>query len=258
MFKTIKKILTRNKMANVVYEYPKSSCHCYKCTNTSYSDIGIPSNLSIRNCETPSMFECYDRTLFRSNIAPVNEHGYTLLNPDVFKNKYASDFKKLECSGKQGCPKVQYTSTDPRLISAKNSGQVLTLDNPPIETDQILNTISTDAKLNGYGQQYRTYSDINAGQIMYSINKSRQEPFFAPNFTTSARVHGILYQDPMGAIKPQYTRQPLKSRDCLDTTNHNYEGGLSWIHDSMEHRQDLLALQMRKSNEQRWEPRYGI
>lgn len=245
-------------MTNIVYKYPKSSCNCYKCTNTAYScdTNGVPSNMSIGNCEIPSLFQCYDRESFRFDIEPRDKHGYNYLNPDVITDKYSSDFKSVECSGKQGCPKKQYASTDPRLISASHGGQVLTLDRPPIETQPRLNTIATDTKLNDYGKGYRTYSDINAGQIMYYVDKSIQDPFFEPNFTTSARAYGTLYRDPMGAFKPQYDREPLISPDHLNTMKDSYGGGLSWIKDSMEHREDLMARQSRKRNQERWEPRW--
>jgi hypothetical protein len=245
-------------MANVVYNYPKSSCSCYNCTETSYpcSTTGLPSNMSVRNCQTPAMFECYDRKPFRFDIEPRNEQGYKNLNPVVMKGKFSDDFQRIECPGIRGCPKIQYASTDPRLVSAAHSGQVLTLDRPPMNSTPDLTQISTDKNLDGYGQGYRTYSDIDGGQIMYYIDKSTQDPFYSPNFSTSARALGTLYRDPMGAMKPQYDREPLKCNDPLNTTKDHYDGGLSWIQDSQEHRQDLLSLQMRKRNQERFEPRW--
>ena len=245
-------------MSNIVYNYPKSSCSCYGCGNKLHecNSGGIPSNMSIRDCKIPSIFECHDRKQFRYDIEPKNNHGYVNLNPDVVQEKYASDFKRMNCSGDQNCPKIQYASQDPRLISVAHGGQVLTLDRPPLETEPKLDTISSDIKLDCYGKGYRTYSDINAGQIMYYIDKSRQDPFYLPNFPTSARAYGTLYRDPMGSFKPQYDRDPLKCDNPLNTTRDNYDGGLSWIQDSQEHRQDLLSRMMRKQNEQRWEPRW--
>ena len=158
-------------MANLVYDYPKSSCRCYKCTETPYScaTSGLPTNMSIRNCETSDMFECYDRKPFRFDIEPKNEHGYVNINPVVMRGKYADGFQRIDCPGNTSCPKVQYASKDPRLISVAHGGQVLTLDRPPADSTPDLTRISTDTSLDRYGQGYRTYSDIDGGHIMYFI-----------------------------------------------------------------------------------------
>ena len=245
-------------MSNVIYDYPKSSCDCYNCTNISYASEtkGIPSNMSTVNCKTPDMFNCYNSNPFRYNIEPNVQDGYVNLNPNVMLSQYANDFQRIESSTNQSCPRVQFASRDPRLISASHSGQVLTLDRPPIETQPDLDTISTDKKLNNYGQGYRTYSDISAGQIMYYVDKSIEDPFFLPIFATSAKSFGTLYQDPMGAMKPRYDRKPLTCTNHLNTTRNNYSGGLSWIEDSQEFREDIISKQMAKNNQQRWEPRW--
>jgi len=253
-----KNLANNKKMANVVYNYPKSSCHCFNCTEKTQKcpTSGVPTNMSVRDCEFPSYYECHDRKPFRFDIEPRNEKGYVNINPSIMKSKYATDFTRVKCSGKQGCPKVQYASTDPRLISVPHSGQVLTLDRPPVDSTPVLADVATDKSLNGYGQHYQSYADVNGGDIMYYINKEQQDPFFSPNFTTSARAYGTMYKDPMGAMKPQYDREPLKCNNPLDTQNENYDGGLSFIQDTMNHRQDLMALQSRKRNQERWEPRW--
>ena len=244
-------------MPNVIYDYPKSSCDCYKCTDVSYlsETKGTPSNMPTVNCKTPDMFNCYNSKPFRYNIEPTNQDGYVNLNPDVMISQYARDFQRIENS--TNWPKVQFVSKDPRLISASHSGQVLTLDRPPIETQPDLDTISTDKTLNKYGQDYRTYSDVNAGQISYYIDKSIEDPFFLPVFATSAKSFGTLYQDPMGAMKPIYDRKPLTCTNHLNTTRNNYSGGLSWIEDSQEFREDIISKQMARRNQERWEPRWA-
>lgn len=244
-------------MANAIYDYPKSSCNCYKCTETFYSSEtnGFPTNMSIKNCETPKMFECYDSKPLYVDIEPKNENGYVNINPVILGN-YASDFQQINCLNNISCPKVQYASKDPRLVSVAHGGQVLTLDRPPLNNNVDLSQISTDTSLDRYGQNYSTYSDINGGNITYYINKSRQDPFYSPLFSTSALAYGTLYRDPMGVNRAQYDRKPLKYNDPFNTVKDSYEGGLSWIQDSQEHRQDLLSKIMRKQNEQRWELRW--
>lgn len=241
----------------IAYQYPKSSCNCYNCTKKDYPcESGNPSNMSVRDCKVPSAFECYDKIPFRNDIEPQDKKGYKVLNSLASAQNMSKDFQRFECSGQQGCPKVQYASKDPRLISVPHGGQVMTLDRPPYDSSVKLSQVATDKHLDAYGQNYSGYSDINAGHYTYYINRSREDPFYPPNFTISANAIGTLYQDPMGAIRPQYTRKPLKCNNPLNTKKDHYDGGLSWIQDSTEHREDLLSYQMRKRNEQRYEPRW--
>ena len=248
-------------MANIVYDYPKSSCNCYRCTENKYDfpTKGNPTNMSVRDGKFPRYFECYDNKLFRKNEEPRAQEGQTILNPQVLTQKYASDFQKVECPNNNSCPSTQYASMDPRLISASHTGQVQTLDVPPITGDVKLKSLLHNRLLDNYGQGYKDYSDVNAGQYMYYINKSLEDPYFSPNFVTSATATGVLYKDPMGAMKPRYNRKPLIDNDPLGPERNNYEGCLSWMEDSLSHRQDLMSLQMGRRNQERYAPRwFGI
>jgi hypothetical protein len=242
-------------MANIVYNYPKSSCQCYNCTHNKYTFPlkGTPSSLSVRDCDIPNYNECYDRHQFKDGIEPAQKSGYEYLNPQVAQRSFDPEFQKFKCDDSQ-CGTV-YASTDPRLIDVPRS-QVMPLDAPPYNNNVKIDEIYTDSRLNGYGTGYRTYSDINAGHISYYIDKSQEDAFFEPNFVSSAQTIGTLYRDPMGAMKPQYDRYPLKYDDLLNTDNTNYEGGLSWIRDSQSHRQDILAKQMRSENQRKWSARW--
>jgi hypothetical protein len=213
----------------------------------------VPGNLSIRDCDIPGYYECYDRVQFKSGIEPSTKSGYTYMNPQVAENSFANEFQKFKCTDSP-CGTV-YSSTDPRLIDVPRA-QVIPLDRPPYDDTVRLDEVYTKPGLTTYGKGYKTYSDINAGQISYYTDKSQEDAFFEPNFTTSARMVGTLYKDPMGAMKPQYDRFPLKCTDYMNTKKDNYDGCLSWIQDTQFHRQDMLALQMRKRNEQRWQPRW--
>ena len=243
-------------MTNVIYDYPKSSCNCYQFTDNKYDFPvkGHPTNMSVLNCDFP---KSYDK-LFRKDQEPRLQKGQITLNPEVVTQKYASDFQKVNCPNnkKSGCPVTQYASMDPRLISSAHTGQVQTLDVPPITGTVNLSNLLYDPVLDNYGQGYKDYSDVNAGQIMYYIDKSQDDPYFHPNFVTSATATGVLYKDPMGAIKPRYNRKPLINNNPMGPERSNYEGCLSWMEDSLSHRQDLLSLQMRKRNQERYEPRW--
>ena len=248
-------------MTNVVYDYPLSSCNCYKCVENNYSDEegNIPTNMSVKNCNVnDTYFDCYDNKKFsNTNLQPSLKEGITNINPKVYQDKYAKDFSSIKCNETNGCPELQWTSPDPRLISAPRGGKSYTLDNRPIDSTISLENVAIDKNLDNYGQNYNTYSDINEGQILYYINHSREDPFYRPLFVNSVDVTGVLYKDPMGALKPRYERVPLVKDNPIGQTRDNYEGCLSWIQDSTEHREDLMAKQMNVRNQQRWMPRWA-
>jgi len=52
----------------------------------------------------------------------------------------------------------------------------------------------------------------------------------------------------MGSIKHQYNRKKIYNNN----KKNKYNGNLSWLEDSLEHREDLMSLQMRKINQERW------
>jgi hypothetical protein len=238
---------------DVIYKYSQSSCQCNKCDNVEKVEDTDkhPTNMSVYNCD----FDCFGDGPFKYAIEPNLKHGYTTLNPELQQQLYSKDFQKIECKNKndnKGCETV-YTSTDPRLVNVPLA-QLQTLDRPPFDGSIDLKSIYTDRTLDNYGQNYKSYSDINAGQITYYIDKSREDVFYEPLFNTSAQMVGTLYKDPMGVIKPEYNRYPLKCRDPLNMNKHS--GGLSWITDTQSHREDLIALQMRRQNQSRYEPRW--
>lgn len=237
-------------MSNIVYKYPLSSC-----TYTPHNNDkdGIPTNMSVRNCNVNAPPLQFSNT----TVQPNSKEGLTAINPQVYQDKYAKDFRSEHCKESSSCPSVQWVSPDPRLISATHFGQRQTLSNPPIDSTVRLNQLDVDEKLNGYGQNYGTYANVNAGQILYYTDHSREDAFYKPLFTDSAMVTGYLYKDPMDALKPVYDRVPIVQNDPMGPKRDNYSGGLSWIQDSTSHREDLMSRQMNIRNQQRWMPRWS-
>lgn len=243
-------------MNDKLYQYPESSCRCFDCDQHKYQlPTGLPSNMSVRGCQFSPYYDCNNKRVFQEVIEPQVKQGTVPLNPQVLTTSYDTSFQKFDCPNNQGDCKQVFASTDPRLISVQHGGQVLTLDIPPIVSNVKFENMYTDTSLSKYGQNYRTYSDINAGQYYYYVDKSTEDAFHKPLFSTSTKMVGKMYKDPMGAMKPQYDRIPLKKCDPF-SSNTNFEGRLSWIQDSEEHRQDLLSRQMQKMNQTRFESRW--
>lgn len=236
----------------------QSSCDCYKCNKNNYTlPTGTPSNLSVPHCIVPDLYECHSTHIFKRNIEPNNISGTVWLNPQVLdQTNDTYGFGKVAPCGK-ACP-TSYTSMDPRL-KVPVRGMQISLDRPPFDSSVPLNQLNDKKELDNYGQKYNTYSDIEAGQVSYFINKERQDPFYSPLFEKQAHSIGDLYKDPMDNMKPHYSRIPIGIQQNPATNlqcDARGEYGLSWIRDSQDHRQDLLASQMAKINQERWAPRW--
>jgi hypothetical protein len=240
-------------------DYPESSCSCYKCTNKSYPLMcsGVPTNLGVYNCEVPSYFDCYDKLTFKKGQEPSSKQGWWYINPQAVTDKMPSmEFQQVKCNdpSNPNC-KVGYVSSDPRLIDAV-FGTTMILDTAPMDSSIKLGDIYDDPRLCNYGQGYRTYSDITAGDIVYYNDESIQGPFFEPNFVSTANVESYLYQDPMSALKPHYERTPLKCDNPMTNESTKFNYCLSWMQDSTEHREDIMSKQLAKTNQMRYAPRY--
>jgi hypothetical protein len=217
----------------------KQTC-CYK-KNT-------PSNLSVCNCDT-NIFGCENNVNINISRQPDIKCGYEYYNKDVITDKYPRNEFVEVGNG--------FNSNDPRLIDVPRSFSMV-LDSIPIDSNNLkLCQINTNPYLDNYGQNYKTYSDINAGNILYYNDKSIEDAFFGPNFVTSSNVDSYLYKDSMGSIKPHFKRVPLKCNDYLTSENRNYENCLSWMDDSTSFREDIMSLQMSKMNQQKWSSRWS-
>lgn len=241
----------------IIYNYPLTSCK--NCINENFSQTpsnGYPTNMSVRDCDFPTTDE---PMIFSKSIQPLPKSGFNILNPQVLTEKRdknvtpAPSFMKVN-----SCGTPQFYDSDPRLISPSHMGQRLLLDSPPLQSSMKSSDILSSKILDGYGQNYKSYSDINAGQIMYTVDKSIEDGYFGPNFTNSSEVTGFLYKDPMGSLKPQYHRTPFRNDNPIgQTPRNNYVGCLSSMQDSLDFRENIMEGQMSIRNQQRFDTRYA-
>jgi hypothetical protein len=243
-----------NQNLNIIYNYPKTSA--IQCPfNGGLNKNGIPTNMSVTNCNfNNTNFEYAE---FRENIEPALKNGYYNLNPQSRYENYATDIIPIK-PGTNGCVKDQYAGLDPRLYNdARN--ELLTLNLPPLGRQIYLNDLMTDKSLDKYGQNYKTYSDINAGQQLYYIDRGDEDPLTTPVFAVSAKATGYVYKDPMDAYKPQYVRTPLKCDNPIGgPIRSNYEGCLSFMEDTLNQREDIISKQMSKQNQTTWSLRWPV
>lgn len=142
------------------------------------------------------------------------------------------------CDGRGG-----YISPDPRLVSAGHNGVRMQLNEPPLNGN--VSSQSVYKEKCGYEPFYSSYSQMKGGQNKYYIDPSLAKPFISEIFSSGpSAVYQDMYIDPMGTTKPHYYREKLDKNSgfCL-----------SWLRDSTNHREDLLARQLWKRNQSNYE-----
>ena len=247
-------------MADIVYLYPQSSCPNDRCL-PSYPvpTDGIKSNLSVRGCSYSPYFSCYDRVELKREIQPKNEDGMTELNPQAYSDKLAEGFDAVRCSAicpVAPCNDTIYISQDPRQYNAVRA-EYTRLDTIPMDGNVRLNTIY-DEKYTNYGKAFNSYENINDGQVVYYVDKSIQDAFYKPVYSEPAEESTVLYKDPMGAMKPEHNRRALvNTQNPTVTTTRHYPYSLSFLQDTQSYREDLIALQQRKHNQEKWSARWA-
>lgn len=212
------------------------------------NDHGDPSSIGIRNCHK---VPCASRIIYGKSQQPP----LCLTNPShILLNKCSSlkpspDFFPVR--GCKDCPnsRIVYQSEDPRLLSVLRNIRTK-LDRPPDEGGMCMHEIYKDSMAYIHPGTYTGYEDINAGQIKYYIDKDIAPAYFNPLFTISSNVEHSIRIDPMGGVRPEYLR-------CPKTQNNNNISPYQFMRDTLSHREDLMARQMARANETRWESRFA-
>ena len=164
----------------------------------------------------------------------LDESSYMTLNQNQLA--FASDF--YPSGGGNGT----FTSLDPRLIDPVRGFRMEL--NAPAFDGTLMQADRYDAT-NVATQTYTDYSAIQGGQVFYYLDAHLMQPYASPNFQLRTKVEPVVFQDPMGALKPDYRRQPLPSA--------GYISGYRNDQDEISFREDLMALQMRRRNRENFQ-----
>ena len=195
----------------------------------------------------------------------INQQPQTVLTPVIkLLNSANTSFDHTFKPIRSSCNTLTYTKADPRLCNAA-AGTWLELDKPPLQNNISSETgLTCETMLDNYGKNYRSYNDINAGQISYYINSEFEDVLFKPVFSKQATVISNVYKDPMDNVKPVYSRianekfNPLVGETTLKGVNilgcNTGEYPLSWIKDTQYQREDILSRQMQNHNGERYPP----
>lgn len=247
-------------MAEVVYLYPKSSCPSETCLDSyPVPKDGPKSNLSVRGCEQSPYFDCYNRVEMKTEIQPTDNFGIYDINPQAYTNKLAEGFDAVKCPDgrpvEPSCPQPVYLSRDPRQFDSIRA-DYMPLNTIPIDGNvRLKNVYSIPDR---YGIGFTPYEKIEDGQIVYYIDKSIQDAFYKPVYSEPSEESAVLFRDPMGAMKPEYNRKPLiNSANPTVTTAKKYPYCLSFLQDTQSFREDIMALQQRKNNQEKWSARWA-
>ena len=101
-------------------------------------------------------------------------------------------------------------------------------------------------------KQYDFYTDIKGGEIQYYKKQWTALDTYqkSPLFQNEAFISSRLYRDPMGSLKPEYNRVQVK--------NNLASSQLTWMQDSCEWREEIIAKQLRRDNQTRYDPRWNF
>ena len=105
-----------------------------------------------------------------------------------------------------------------------------------------------DPRFTSYGDPYRSYSDVNLGQIQYYY--SDIDSYRMPNFISRTNVDFVDFRNPNGEIWPYYVRDT-----SIDDVRSHVESQTTA--DELYHREDMMSLQMDKANRIRWQQRFA-
>jgi len=185
-----------------------------------------------------------------------NKNGTFLLTQPCFGLDLATDFvaktntehtkyHKNIRPHKPPCSDPQWLSLDPRLMSPPHSpldfNDRQTLDAPPYTGEVPLDDVYDD-RLTNYGKNYKSYRDINGGQIRYYIDKYLSPVLFDPLFVMKSNVESEIFLDPMTTGKFQTIRKPV-FRDNKDVSDYQFD------RDAISFRENLMHSQMAIPNQ---------
>ena len=105
-----------------------------------------------------------------------------------------------------------------------------------------------DPRFTGYGDEYRSYEDVNMGNVKYYYTDV--DAYRSPNFVIRNKVDHVDLKQPMGDTYSTYPREAALE-DVRDIVNDD------WLAKSTEHREDMMERIMRKSNARNWQMRYA-
>lgn len=151
-----------------------------------------------------------------------------------------------------------YTRIDPQLVRTDGTkGQINT---QPLRTEYSANYSNYtpaagsidfeniyDPRFSSYGDPYRSYSDVNLGQVNYYY--SDVDAYRQPNFLQRSNVEFVEFRTPQNDVWSEYNRTASLD-DMRPKAVSQYDA------DDLFHRQDQMEHLMSKMNRESWQQKY--
>ena len=152
-----------------------------------------------------------------------------------------------------------YTRIDPQLVRTDGTkGQINT---QPLRTEYSANYSNYtpaagsidfeniyDPRFSSYGDPYRSYSDVNLGQVNYYY--SDVDAYRQPNFLQRSNVEFVEFRTPQNDVWSEYNRTASLD-DMRPKAVSQYDA------DDLFHRQDQMEHLMSKMNRESWQQKYA-
>jgi hypothetical protein len=231
---------------------------------TPVTDLLIPETSTM--AYTDEFFEQPNAKLFLQNVQP-NIYSYavdltpinSLASGISYTPQIPPRFRDQVYNNHDGLTYPIYTRIDPQLI--RDHGMPARLLEQPVRSnwsDKYSSWEAAPGSVNidniydpryvGNGDPYRSYSDVNLGNVNYyysDIDSAKR-----PNFITRSKVDFIEFTDPQGKISPHYQRTAslADSRPFVEN---------AWMQNSLYFRESLMESQSRPANARSWQQRYA-
>jgi hypothetical protein len=201
----------------------------------------LPSNMPAGNCRQTQQMSTYNKNLFTQTVTPglyttnqVNEP----INANIgisFQQQFEPVTSSVDEYG------THYLRHDPSIIepNVEDPSQV------SIEKPRYDNVY--DPRFYGYGTSYRSYLDPHLGQtkFMYDdINAIRM-----PNYVIRSKIDHLPYADKYDSVQEGSEMGNVHNPNIRQLVQE------SWLNDSLQFRNDLMDLRMRKINSEGWQRR---
>jgi hypothetical protein len=240
----------------------QSQCSTGKCT--PITGLLLPETSTM--VYTDEFLNQPNANLFLQNIQP-NIYSYavdttpinSLASGITYTPQIPPKFRDQVYNQQMNATLPIYTRVDPQLI--RDQGVPARLLEQPVRNDWSSNYSSWEAapgsfnyediydpRFTGYGDPYRSYTDVNLGNVNYYY--SDVDAYRIPNFISRSKVDFIEYQDPMGRVKPEYQRMAGTNDTRPFVEN-------QWMNDTNYFRENIMESQMRKRNAELWQLRYA-
>jgi hypothetical protein len=254
------------------------SQQCGNCTDCNdppvaytykpFAGAVTPKSLATEKCVDRSVYNCSNTRVTKTGQGPTsnNNNNVMILNESFGLTKASnffhdrvdtemmeyvgnsdgnSDVKFVNVPNSKCSKSVCATYCDPRVRDAR-TGDLIKLDRVPYTGHTALENVYNE-DLRGYGKNYRSYQDIDAGQIQYYVPAEDKEFNQRPVYTLEADTVQTIRQDPMGGLIPEYKRTPL-SRGILNASRYQD------TRDQLQYREDIMDGIMWKRNKSN----YGV